>query len=77
MNESVEKGLAGEKKWLAAWSREIGQKIEWMRIKRQNGGGTVLGKAVARAIAAMETNAWVDAWLPLPQRFLRRYSRGL
>lgn len=67
MNESVEKGLAGEKEMVGGLvPRDSGKKLMDAVSKGKTAGGTVLGKAVARAIAAMETNACVGCVVAAP-----------
>jgi len=67
MNESVEKGLTGENEMVGGLvPRDSGKKLMAAVADGKTAGGPVLGKAVARAIAAMETNACVGCVVAAP-----------
>ncbi|MGD9820726.1 MAG: L-serine ammonia-lyase, iron-sulfur-dependent, subunit alpha [Aminobacteriaceae bacterium] len=67
MNESVEKGLTGKNDMVGGLVPEdSGKKLMEAVTKGKTAGGAVLGKAIARAIAAMETNACVGCVVAAP-----------
>jgi L-serine dehydratase len=67
MNESVQHGLSGESEMVGGLiPRDSGKKLMRAVEEGRTAGGPVLGKAVARAIAAMETNACVGCVVAAP-----------
>ena len=67
MKQSVEKGLTGNNDMVAGLvPRDCGKRMMQAVEQGRTAGGPVLGKAVARAIAAMETNACVGCVVAAP-----------